>query len=53
MKSRKNDDDEKPKLNFEVGWRGFKTSGSGSMGVIAAALLALVAIMLLHLPFIR
>ncbi len=52
MKSRKPDDDGEPKFSFELGWKGLKTSGSGSVAVVAAALLAVLAIVLVRLPFL-
>ncbi|MCJ2030744.1 hypothetical protein MKK50_15315 [Methylobacterium sp. J-043] len=49
---KKKPDDDEPKFSFELGWKGLKTSGSGSVAVVAAALLAVLAIVLVRLPFL-
>lgn len=49
---RKRRDDE-PSFRFKLGWSGFETSASGTVGIVTAAALAVIALVLLHLPFLR
>ncbi|ACK86083.1 hypothetical protein Mchl_5322 [Methylorubrum extorquens CM4] len=50
MIRKKKDRDEEPSFRFRLGLTGFEASASGSAGIIAAALLAVIAILLVRLP---
>ena len=49
-RKRRNDE---PSFRFKLGWSGFETSASGSVGIAAALLIAVIAIFVLHLPFLK
>lgn len=50
MRTPKKRPDEEPSFRFRLGLTGFEASASGSVGIIAAALLAVVAILLVRFP---
>lgn len=50
MRAPKKRPDEEPNFRFRLGWSGFEASASGSVGIIAAVVLAVVAILLARVP---
>ncbi|MGW9819340.1 hypothetical protein ACUXK4_001904 [Methylorubrum extorquens] len=56
MKFPKKKTDDEPSFRLKVGWTGFETSASGTIGIITSAVLAILAgvvIVVLNLPFLR
>jgi hypothetical protein len=59
MKPSKKKSGEEPSFRFKIGWTGFETSATGTVGIITSAVLAVltgVVLVLLHLrflPFLR
>lgn len=55
MRRPKKKPDEEPSFRFKLGWKGFETSATGTVGIITSAVLSILAgvvIVLLHLSLL-